>query len=249
LSQSFDLKRLSNWDAVVCPPSVKVAASSPIAFESNAAADLVKMLRQGLEHGGSLPVPLSSGGRYLLGFLDSPERWIAPGKPGTESLRDLGPWPIVRNESEASALRGRVSEFITHLAQDLIKENARRQLETKADLLRALLLVLCPGKESLETVELPTTKLVPPLYFIGRIEQRDWEDLVGSYEQTDFQALASHSLKDCELASMAQPVLDWLLMQVEGNREGLLAQYALRALRLYAPKALSANRGSDPAQW
>ena len=61
----------------------------------------------------------------------------------------------VQREEEAIFLRKRVAGFINDVESRSMSPE-RRHLETKSDLLRALLLVLCPGSESLRAVSLPS---------------------------------------------------------------------------------------------
>jgi hypothetical protein len=248
LSPSLDPDRLRNWDAVVCPPGVRVPE---ISIDQNfrlAASETVGILRKGLEHGGALPVSFSDGAKYLLGFLESDERWIRPGKLGAETLRELPTWHLVRNPNEATMLRARVQEFLDKVEQFSGNPPARMHLKSKADLVRALLLVLCPGEESLYLAGVPTTGLVPSLFFISRIVSSDCDELASHYSEEDFYSLALQSLRECKLQYMFQPVLDWLTAQAQGDSESLLAQRAQGVLRKYAATNSWAAPDSDPAR-
>src|SRR5262249_36541151 len=145
-STKLDPARLTHWSGVACAPAVpEVAAAAPPADCVTAAGDFVRKLERSVSRGtASGPPPglvLRPGGNFLLGFLRSDERWFAPGKAGTESLSAVGPWPVVRREEEAIYLRRCVASFIREI-EAVSSRPARLQLATKADLLRALLLVL-----------------------------------------------------------------------------------------------------------
>ncbi len=223
LSQSIDLRRMSHWDGVVCTPNVKVPGAGDEAVRELAAAgELVALLQKGREHGGAPPARLSPGGNFLVGFIRSEERWFSPGKFGGDGLRHVGPWRMVRNEAEAATLRGEVKRFLDSIAQS--SGDARRQLSTKADLVRALLIALCPGAESLDVVRPLSSTMVPPLYFLGRMEREDWEDVIGRFRGEEFAELVEQSVRRCVFQYMSQPVIESLQVFAASSRDRTLSQ-------------------------
>jgi hypothetical protein len=238
---------MSNWDGVICSPGVKTPATSEETLREWAAAgELVAMLEEGKEHGGVPPVKLSPGGNFLVGYIDSEERWISPGTFGGDGLQRVGPWPVVRNEDEAAILRGKVTQFLESITAST--GDARRHLTTKADLVRALLLALCPGPESLRVVRPLASKLVPALYFLERIEHEDLEVVVGHYRAEEFEELARQSMQGCDLFAMSKPVAECLRDLAIASTDRNLAQLAKNALRKFPPTFLQADPDSDLAK-
>lgn len=232
-SRNLDPARLSHWSAIACPPDVSAPeVAPPREFRAEAAA-MVRLLERGR---AASPTPLepreiqlSDGGSFLIDFLESPERWIAPGERGSWSLTKVGPWRVVRHEDEADLLRDRVRRFAAEI--DAMPDSpAKKHLATKVDLLRAMLLVLCPGTESIEAAGLPATGRVPALYFAGRIESPDWPEL-GRYSAQEFATLARHSLEQTVLPAMVRPVAQWLEVCAGREESGKLGGYARMALR------------------
>jgi hypothetical protein len=227
--KSIELRRLAQWSGIVCPPGVEVA--DPIQPATQFAAEgvrLADMLKGGLRQ-TSVAVELSPGGKFLLAFLESAERWFVPGELGAKSLSQVGPWPVVRSETESSMLRERVASFIADLERLPAHSPERRHLATKADLLRALLLVLCPGVETLRAVSLPATRAIPALLFACRVEIQDWPEMA-RYSASEFESLCTQSM-DCFLVTMVREIRNWLLECAQGEHGIPIQQYAVRALR------------------
>jgi len=126
--------------------------------------------------------------------------------------------------------------------------DARRHLTTKADLVRALLLALCPGPESLRVVRPLASKLVPALYFLERIEHEDLEVVVGHYRAEEFEELARQSMQGCDLFAMSKPVAECLRDLAIASTDRNLAQLAKNALRKFPPTFLQADPDSDLAK-
>ena len=242
-SKSIELRRLANWSGIVCPPGVEVADPVPALPEFVAEGErLAGILAGGLRKTSALE--LSPGGRFLIQYLESDERWFVPGEPGGKSLALAGPWPAVTSEAERILLRGRVASFAADVAGLGATSARARQLATKADLLRALLLVLCPGPESLRSVDLPSTKAIPALLFAGRIEIQDWHQMA-RYSASEFMSLCSQSM-DCYVASLVREVENWL-WDCAREQVDPIGKYALQALR-EADRANPRQVSSPPAR-
>ncbi len=228
-ARTLQPERLGHWSAVVCGPLV-VAPDTPVpeGFRGHAAG-LVQMLKRSMSDGGrgGPALDLSPGGSFLLGFLQSEERWFVPGERGGNSIKQVGPWPVVRHPGEAEMLRESVAKFAAEVAS-MPNSPARRQLTTKADLLRALLLVLCPGSESLNAVPRPFTNFVPPLYFASRIEAQDWSEFA-RYTAAQFEELAVQSLRHTLVHPMVEEVASWLRACAERPDAGPVQGYARHA--------------------
>jgi hypothetical protein len=140
----------------------------------------------------------------------------------------VGPWPVVQREEEAIFLRQCVASFIQEI-ESAAETAGRRQLSTKADLLRALLLVLCPGGESLQVVSLPSTRRVPSLLFAGRIEVQDWQAMA-QYTAAEFQRLVDQSLRETTLPSLVKEVAAWLEDCAKRLDTGQAQAYARHAI-------------------
>jgi hypothetical protein len=231
-STRLDASRLAHWSGVACPSSVTTSEVAPASDKYRTmAADFVRKLERSVSRGEghATPLNLSAGGNFLLGFLESPELWFAPGRAGKESLASVGPWPVVHREEEAIFLRHKVKDFIADV-ESMAMGTERRHLATKADLLRALLLALCPGSDSLDAVSMPSM-FVPALLFASRIEVQDWETL-GTYSAVEFQMLARQSLQ--ALPSLAVEVARWL--------DNCAKRLDTGQAQVYAREALSAPR-------
>jgi hypothetical protein len=225
------LQRLAHWRAVAHPPAMKLGDDAPIADGyRSAAAELVRKLERSYlrNSNASAPpvVPLSKSGEWLRGFLESEERWLAPGCPGKLSLRQVGPLAAVQDEEEAEFLRAKVQAFVSGV-QSQPGGDERRHLETKADLLKALLIALCPGPKSLKAVSVPSGG-IPALLFASRIESRDWS-LFAQYAEAGFQELAAQSLHEAVIPDFRKEVATWL-EEVATSPECGVQAYARQAL-------------------
>jgi hypothetical protein len=230
-STRFDVQRLSHWSGVVCPPSLRPPETPSPAEEFMTKADeLVRKLERSISKSRAFPrEELSPGGRFLVTFLESPERWVAPGRAGAESLSVVGPWPVVKEDEEAIYLRQVVRKFIQEVHAHSSSDHQRRHLETKADLLRALLLAVCPGSDSLQAVSLPSSGCVPALLFAGRIETADWPTLA-QFPEADFQRLAQQSLHCQTVPPLVREVTKWLEDCAKRSDSGRTQTYARQAL-------------------
>jgi hypothetical protein len=234
LSTKLDPLRLTHWSGIACPPNAPAIEPAAGADRYRTiAADFVRKLERSVSQSTTQVAPpdLSAGGSFLLGFMQSPEPWFAPGKLGKQSLAGVGPWPVVHREDEALFLRQKVRAFIADV-ESRPESPEKRHLATKADQLRALLLVLCPGSESLEAVALPTSIFVPALLFAGRIEVQDWQAL-SQYTAAEFQKLVDQSLR--ALPSLAAEVTVWLENCANRLDTGRTQIYARTALQSVVP--------------
>ncbi len=205
------------------------------------------MLEEGKEHGGVPPVKLSPGGNFLVGYIDSEERWISPGTFGGDGLQRVGPWPVVRNEDEAAILRGKVTQFLESITAST--GDARRHLTNQGRPSGGHCCWPCvQGPESLRVVGPLSSKLVPALYFLERIEHEDREVVVGHYRAEEFEELARQSMQGCDLFAMSKPVAECLRDLAIASTDRNLAQLAKNALRKFPPTFLQADPDSDLAK-
>jgi len=230
-----NLQRLAHWKAVACPPATKLGDGPPVAETHRAAAaEFVRKLERSISpnsHAFAPPVgSMSRSGQWLREFLESEERWLVPGCPGKMSLRHVGPLSAVDDAEEAIFLRDQVRSFVSRV-EARPNGDEKRHLETKADLLKALLLALCPGSDSLKAVSVPSGR-IPALLFAPRIEARDW-GLFAQYTEADFQDLASQSLHGDVIPAFHNEVVIWL--------EEVAARPECGKAQAYARQALIAN--------
>ena len=234
LSTKLDSSRLAHWSGVACPPDAPMNETAAVSERHRSTAeDFVSQLERSVTKGMAPPTPsdLSNGGKFLVSFIDSTEPWFAPGTIGKQGLPLVGPWPVVQRSDEAIYLRQKVKSFIADVQSRPMSPD-RRQLAIKANLLRALLLVLCPGSESLKVAAMPAPFVVPDLLFAGRIEVQDWQAM-SQYTPAEFQRLVDQSLAGFPL--LAMEVTGWLEACANSLDTGQTQQYARTALNSTVP--------------
>ncbi|MGB7984547.1 MAG: hypothetical protein WCF54_05255 [Terracidiphilus sp.] len=203
LSPWFAPERLGNsWDAVICGPEVRFsaeAAKQAVPFsshDSREAARMVQMLHDGLEFDGDSAPELSPGGKLFWNFLRSKERSLTPGLYSISKFKSAE-FPIVTDELERNRLLEEMRLFFNKYQRMEIEkqhecEDARRQLDVKGDLVRALFLVLCPGKETRKQVGQFSSDRVPPLFLLAEVDEPGQMKVVEEYGP-EFVNLAEQS--------------------------------------------------------